>query len=96
MRMAALTSLVLIVAFCGSSASSGKDKPLKTAAPLSADEVAVYKALLQQYSSKEAGNLHVSNTTYPLNSDSPREWPHLGQLFEYSAGESCRRVTYIP
>lgn len=71
MRMGTLTALVLIVAFCGSSSSSTKDKPLKAAIPLSADEVAVYKAVLHQYGSKEAGNLHVSNTTYPLNSDSP-------------------------
>ncbi len=33
-----------------------------------ADELTIYKAVLQHYSSKEAGNLHVSSTTaYPLN-----------------------------
>lgn len=69
--MATLIPLVLVVAFCCPSTSSSENKPVKATTPLSADEVAIYKAVLQQYSSKEAGNLHVSNTTYPLNPDSP-------------------------
>ena len=71
MRKATLTTLVLVVALCCSSTSSTKDRPLKATTPLSADEVAIYKAVLQQYSSKEAENLHVSSTTYPLNPNSP-------------------------
>lgn len=67
MRMATLSPLVLVVALCGPTTSSSKNKPLKTTTVLSADEVTVYKAVLQQYGSKEAGNMHVSNTTYPLN-----------------------------
>jgi hypothetical protein len=70
-RKATLTPLVLVVALCCLSASSTKNKPLKATTPLSADEVTIYKAVLQQYSSKEAGNLHVSSTTYPFNPDSP-------------------------
>jgi hypothetical protein len=37
--------------------SFGDDKPTKSAAPLTADEIAVYKAVLAHYSSKEAGML---------------------------------------
>lgn len=38
---------------------------------LSADEVAIYRAVLQQYSSGETANLQVSVATYPLSPDSP-------------------------
>ena len=62
--MATLTLLVSVVAFCGPSTSSNNNKPWKATTALSADEVAIYKAVLQQYGSK---NLNVSNTTYPLN-----------------------------
>jgi len=54
-----------------SSRSSTSDKPVKVTTPLSADEVAIYRAVLQKYSSKEAASLQVSVATYPLNPDSP-------------------------
>ena len=71
MPKAALTMFLSAIALCCSSASSAENKALKATTPLSADEVAIYRAVLQQYSSKEGGNLHVSGTTYPLNPDSP-------------------------
>jgi len=36
---------------------------------LSADEIAIYKAVLEKYGDKDTGNLNVSRTTYPLNLD---------------------------
>ena len=71
MQKATLAVLVLVFALCCLAPSSTKDKPSKATTPLSADELTIYKAVLQHYSSKEAGNLHVSSTTYPLNPDSP-------------------------
>jgi hypothetical protein len=70
-RKASFTALILAVALCSPSTSSTNDKPLKATVPLSADEVAIYRAVLQQYSSKDAGSLHVSITAYPLSPDSP-------------------------
>lgn len=53
------------------STSVSSDKPVKVTTPLSADEVAVYNAVLQQYTAKDSGALSVSTTTFPLNPDSP-------------------------
>jgi hypothetical protein len=66
------TLLILATALCSLSPSSAYDKPVKAKTPLSADEIAIYTAVLQQFSSKESdGKLQVSITTYPLNPDSP-------------------------
>jgi hypothetical protein len=51
--------------------ASARDKPVKAASTLSADEVAIYKALLQQYSEGKDIALNVSQTTYPLDPSSP-------------------------
>jgi hypothetical protein len=70
-RKASFAPLILAVALCSPSTSSGRGKPLKVTTPLSADEMAIYRAVLQQNSSDEGGTLHVSRTTYPLNPESP-------------------------
>jgi hypothetical protein len=60
--------LAVVMAFPSSYASS---KPVKSSTLLSADEVAIYKAILQQYGANDSGALNVSATTVPLNPDSP-------------------------
>ncbi len=71
MRRISLIAFTLITALCFPSASSTKDKPAKVTEPLSADEVEIYRAVLDQYSSHEAASLNVSIATYPLNPASP-------------------------
>lgn len=48
---------------------SGLDnsKPVKSTIPLSADEIAVYKAVLRTYSGDKDASLNVSAKTYPLD-----------------------------
>ena len=42
-------------------------KPVKSSPPLTADELAIYKAVLQQYQgAKDTGPLNISNRTYPF------------------------------
>jgi hypothetical protein len=65
-----------------SSSASHKDKPTKDTTPLSADEVAIYRAVLQQYVPEGSGSLNVSATTEPLDPDSPMN--HL-------SGSECLR-----
>jgi hypothetical protein len=50
-------------------ASFANSIPVKAATPLSADEVAIYKAILQSYAN-EAGVLNVDATTVPLDFNS--------------------------
>jgi hypothetical protein len=70
MERMSFIAFILVVALCSPSTSSTDDKPVKATTPLTADEVAIYRAVLDQYSSNEGGNLHVSIATYPLNPDS--------------------------
>jgi hypothetical protein len=64
-------SLVLALLFSSSSSVFGEGKAVKNTAPLSADEVAIYRAVLQQYISRDPGSLSVSVETYPLDAESP-------------------------
>ncbi|HET9791633.1 MAG TPA: hypothetical protein VFR08_10055 [Candidatus Angelobacter sp.] len=64
---------VLEIVLGGMSAGTMNKKPVKVAAPLSADEVAIYKAVLRAYSDKKDIVLNVSQTTYPLDPDFPME-----------------------
>jgi len=64
-------ALVLAVAALPAKAGSDRDKPIKNAAPLSADEIAIYRAVLRQYESSDSGSLNVSARTYPLDAASP-------------------------
>lgn len=72
MRRVEIVACLVVVAIVSISLSFGHDKPTKSANPLTADEVAIYKAVLAHYSSKEPGMLNVSIRTFPLNPESPR------------------------
>jgi len=48
-----------------------RESPAKSAAPLSADEVAVYRAVLHQWNSDGRTSLNVSDRTFPLDVASP-------------------------
>jgi hypothetical protein len=50
-------------------AGSSHEKPTKSANPLSADDVAVYRSILEHWNSKSRGLLNVSNRTFPIDSD---------------------------
>lgn len=50
--------------------SSKKQKPIKSTTPLSADEIAIYKAVLRTYSGDKDVNLNVAANTYPLDPNS--------------------------
>lgn len=44
-------------------------KPAKASAPLSAEEIAIYHAILSKHTAKDASPLNVGDTTVPLNAD---------------------------
>ena len=48
-------------------ATPDSQRPVKSANPLSADEVAIYKAVLRAYSGDKDIRLNVAATTYPLD-----------------------------
>ena len=62
---------VILVFVLTQLAAASKDKPIKNTAPLSNDEIAIYKAVLQHFVSGDSGPLNVSATTYPLDPGSP-------------------------
>ena len=55
------------------SRSAISDKPVKATFPLSADEVSIYNAVLRHYGGDKDTALNVSQTTYPLDPDSPMD-----------------------
>lgn len=74
MTLAARTVLlVMLVAVSPFSLSSGSahENATKSKVPLSADELAVYKLILQKRSSHEGIALNVSAKTFPLNVSNP-------------------------
>jgi len=72
MRHVKFSAYVIAVVLVSFSLSLGEDKPTKSTTPLTADEIAIYKAVLAHYSSKEAGGLNVSIRTFPLDPGSSR------------------------
>ncbi len=48
------------------SAASGHEKPLRSTTPLSTDEVAIYRAVLQRWVANGRSSLNVSARTFPL------------------------------
>ncbi len=68
-------ALVLALAVLSAEAGPDRDKPIKNTAPLSADEIAIYRAVLRQYASSDSGSLNVSTRTYPLDAASPMTGP---------------------
>lgn len=73
MKRIFLVMLALAIVPAGTSAGTMNEKPVKVTAPLSADELAIYNAVLRQYSDNKDIALNVSQTTYPLDPNSPME-----------------------
>jgi hypothetical protein len=48
----------------------GKDKPAKNTLPLTEDEIAIYRAVLQHYGGEDISALNVSVRTYPFEMNS--------------------------
>jgi hypothetical protein len=71
MKSSLVATLILVVMLCMYTGASSSDKPVKAASPLSADEVAIYNAVLRQYSGDKDTPLNVSQRTYPLDPSSP-------------------------
>ena len=69
MKRALVRGLLVAIAVAYSSIGFTSSKPAKASAPLSADEVVIYQAILRQYSEKASSPLNVANTTVPLNPD---------------------------
>jgi hypothetical protein len=69
MKSAFLPTFVLALACMFTAAMI--DKPVKATTPLSADEVAIYNAVLRHYGDNKDIALNVSQTTYPLDPTSP-------------------------
>jgi hypothetical protein len=62
---------ILALALPRSVTGSDNNKPVESTIPLSVDEIAVYKAVLQIYSADKRRNLNVSAKTYPLDPSAP-------------------------
>ena len=58
---------VLVLLLPYSVTGEESNKPVRSSTPLSADELVVYKAVLQTYSSGKDANLNVSAKTFPLD-----------------------------
>jgi hypothetical protein len=83
MRRSFPTILVIICALISMRSGSAKEKLQKNSAPLSAEEVAIYRAVLQQYvSDKSGGTINVSIQTFPLDPDSPTSGLSRGGCLE--------------
>jgi hypothetical protein len=61
--------VILVRPYCVT--GSEQNKPVKSVTPLSADEIAVYKAVLRRYSKDKDSTLNVSAKTYPLDASAP-------------------------
>ena len=71
MKSVFLLAFVLAIVPVCTSTSAMSDKPVRAATPLSADEVAIYAAVLRYYSDNHDIALNVSQNTYPLDLNSP-------------------------
>jgi hypothetical protein len=70
-RNVVFIAVIMSVALCFPFTAFTDDKPIKATTPLSADEVAIYRAVLQKYGSAESGTLNVSIKTFPFVPESP-------------------------
>ncbi|HET9304747.1 MAG TPA: hypothetical protein VFO46_01855 [Candidatus Sulfotelmatobacter sp.] len=70
-RLAFVFSAVLALAVPYTTTASDKAKPVKSTNALSADEIAVYKAVLRTYSGDKGAILNVSDRTFPLDPSVP-------------------------
>jgi hypothetical protein len=69
MRIAMANLFALLVVLAAGSLGADKNPAKKSTVPLTADEVAVYKAFLRQYQSEGRGRINVSARTFPLDPD---------------------------
>ena len=60
----------IVLGLCASGHSGG-GKPVKTTTPLTEDEIAIYRAVLQPNAPQGSEHLNVSVRTYPLDPTSP-------------------------
>lgn len=65
-RLSVSVALIALLLTC-LAATSKSQKPVKSTTSLSADEIAIYKAVLRTYSGDKDVNLNVAATTYPLD-----------------------------
>jgi hypothetical protein len=68
------------VALSTRSLTSGYESPIKIATPLDGDEVAIYRAVIQQWNSDERAALNVSAATLPIDVTSLSERTECGCL----------------
>jgi hypothetical protein len=69
MKRLLLSAAVVALLMPYVAATSKSPKAVKSATPLSADEVAIYKAVLREYSGGKDLKLNVAATTSPLDPD---------------------------
>lgn len=69
MKRALVRCLLAAIAVAYPSISFTSIKPTKDSAPLSADEIAIYQAILSKHTAKHATPLNVANTTVPFVAD---------------------------
>src|ERR1700730_4539693 len=50
-------------------ASSSTEKPVRNTNPFSADDVAIYRSILERWNSNSSHSLNVSNRTFPIDRD---------------------------
>jgi hypothetical protein len=70
-RNVVFIAVIMSVALCFPFTAFTDDRPIKATTPLSADEVAIYRAVLQKYGSAESGTLNVSIKTFSFVPESP-------------------------
>jgi len=70
-RLSFVFAGVLVLLLPYSLTGSDTSKPVKSSTPLSADEIAIYTAVLRIYSGDKDANLNVSAKTYPLDPSAP-------------------------
>src|SRR4051812_21210810 len=68
-RLLSVSAVLVALLLTYQVASSKSHKPVKSTTPLSADEIAIYKAVLRSYTGDKDANLNVAATTYPLDPD---------------------------
>jgi len=68
------------MALSARSVASWHERPIKIAAPLDADEVAIYRAVIRQWNSGERGALNVSAETFSIDVTFPSQEAECGCL----------------
>jgi len=87
------TEIRRAMALSARSLVSGQEKPIKITTPLGADETAIYRAVIRQWSSNEPAVLHVSGETFPIDATSFSDRAECGCLSGLSV-ESLLRASH--